>query len=135
MALSCRRAPRYDGPDDGLATPGLVGGDAAVVNDERLAEECSEWIADQLMTEYGGFISPEFIDIVIEFEQAIRDESPGSPIDHIAMSARLVQRLIQEENAPTGWGGVNDRLIQEILYFEDDFWSMAGLPRGGRRGG
>jgi len=102
-----------------------------MTDNERLAAECSEWIADQLMTEYGGFISPEFIDIVIEFERAIRAETPGAHIAHQVMSGRLLSKLIEEENAPTGWAGVNERLLFEILHFEDDFWAMAGQPRSG----
>lgn len=97
--------------------------------DERLAAEGADWIAEQLTEEYGGFISAEVIDAIMEFEVEIRKETGDALLPHAAMANHLLERLAAE-GAPVGvWGGVNVVLLQEILHLEDEFLAMAGHPR------
>ncbi len=97
--------------------------------DEQLATECSNWAAEQLSEEFGGFIAAEVIDAVLEFEADIRIAEDDPEMDHASMADRLLARLA-EEGAPTDqrWG-VTTHLLVEILYWEDEFRTLAGRPR------
>lgn len=97
--------------------------------DEKLAEECSNWVAEQLSEEYGGFISAEMIDAVLEFETEIRVEHQDAEMDHRAMAGHLIEKL-GEEGAPVDsrWG-VTPQLLFEILHWEDEFRGLAGQAR------
>ncbi len=97
--------------------------------DEQLATECSNWVAEQLSEEFGGFIAAEVVDAVLEFEADIRIAEDAPEMDHASMADRLLARLA-EEGAPTDqrWG-VTTHLLIEILYWEDEFRTLAGRPR------
>lgn len=108
---------------------GAVPDPLGVAMDEKLAEECANWIAEQLTEEFGGFVSAEMIDAVFEFEVIIRNEANDAAIDHRTMAERLLARF-EEEGAPVGerWG-VTSHLLVEILEWEDEFRSLANQPR------
>jgi hypothetical protein len=97
--------------------------------DEKLAEECSNWVAEQLSDEYGGFIAAEMIDAVLEFEVDIRVEHQDHEMDHVSMAGHLLEKL-GEEGAPVDnrWG-VTPQLLVEILHWEDEFRGLAGQAR------
>src|SRR5262245_12034557 len=97
--------------------------------DERLAAECADWIAERLIEDFGGFIAPEVIDSIIEFETEIRAEQQAPTMGHQVMTGHLIERL-EAEGAPVGtFGGITPALLLEILYWEDEFLSLAGSPR------
>ena len=97
--------------------------------DQKLAAECADWIAEQLIEEFGGFMSAEFVDAVIEYEQEIRVAHSDPEMDHHTMMGHLVERL-KAEGAPVGgYGGVTPELITEVLHYEDEFLGYAGQPR------
>ncbi len=100
--------------------------------DEQLANECSNWVAEQLSEEFGGFIAAEVVDAVLEFEVEIRVEHADSEMDHATMAGHLLERL-REEGAPTDerWG-LTPQLLVEILHWEDEFRGLAGRPRSVR---
>ena len=97
--------------------------------DEQLATECSNWVAEQLSEEFGGFIAAEVVDAVLEFEADIRLEENDLGMDHALMAERLLEKLAAE-GAPTDqrWG-VSTHLLVEILFWEDEFRALAGRPR------
>ena len=100
--------------------------------DEKLAGECADWVAEQLSEELGGFIAAELIDFVIAEEIKLRDEHSDPEMDHRTMSAHLIPRL-DDEGVPVQQGSITRELVEEILYWEDEFLSLAGFPRNVRR--
>ena len=96
---------------------------------ENLAEECANWIAEQLSDEFGGFVSAEMIDAVFEFEADIRVASNDTEMDHQSMAERLLVKF-EEEGAPVGsrWG-VTSHLLVEVMHWEDEFRALAGQAR------
>ena len=96
---------------------------------EGLAEECANWIAEQLTDEFGGFVSAEMIDAIFEFEVIIRNEHNDASMDHRTMSERLLVKL-EAEGAPVGdrWG-LTSHLLVEVLNWEDEFRALANQPR------
>lgn len=111
---------------DASATPEDTLG---VAMEENLAEECANWIAEQLTDEFGGFVSAEMIDAIFEFEVILRNEHNDAAMDHRTMADRLLVRL-EAEGAPVGerWG-VTSHLLVEILHWEDEFRALANQPR------
>lgn len=97
--------------------------------DEKLAAEGSDWIAGQLTEEYGGFIAAELIDAIMEFEQEFRDAREDQELDHQTMAGLIFTKLTEEEGVPSGFGGMNVQLVQEVLHLEDEFLSLAGHAR------
>ncbi len=100
--------------------------------DEKMAGECADWVAEQLSEELGGFIAAELIDFVIAEEIKLRDEHSDPEMDHRTMSTHLIPRL-EDEGVPVKDGAVTRELVEEILYWEDEFLSLAGFPRNVRR--
>ena len=100
--------------------------------DEKLAAECADWVAEQLSEELGAFIAAELVDLIIAEEIKLRDEHADPEMDHRAMSVHLMPRL-ENEGVPVKEGGVTRELVEEILYWEDEFLSLAGFPRNVRR--
>ena len=96
--------------------------------DERLAAECADWIAEQLSEEFGGFVAAELVDLVMEHETAVRAEHDDPGMDHRTMSERLLPRL-EQEGVPIREDAVTGQLVEEILYWEDEFLGLAGQPR------
>jgi len=96
---------------------------------EKLAEECANWVAEQLAEEYGGFIAAEMIDAVLEFEVEIRVAQQDPEMDHQTMAGLLLTRLGEEGAAVDNRFGVTPQLVLEILHWEDDFRGLAGHAR------
>jgi len=96
--------------------------------DKRLAEEGADWIAEMVSEDLGGFIPAELVDMIMEFETKVREESSDPEMDHQTMTNRLVP-MLEEDGIPMKEGAVTPYLIGEILHWEDEFRSMAGQPR------
>lgn len=96
--------------------------------DKKLAEEGADWIAEMVSEDLGGFIPAELIDLIMEFETKVRDESNDPEMDHQTMVTRLVP-LLEADGVPMKEGAVTPFLIGEILHWEDEFRAMAGNPR------
>ena len=97
--------------------------------DAKLFGECADWIAEQLTNEYQGFISAEFIEAVMLFEQEFRDQAGDPGMPHAVLIPQLFQKLTEDEGVPSGWAGLSPVLLNEILHLEDEFLSLAGVPR------
>ena len=96
--------------------------------DEKLLQECADWIAEGLSEELGGFIASELVDLIIAQEALIRAERDDPELDHRTMSHELIPRL-EAEGAPVKEGAVTRELVEEILHWEDEFLGFAGHPR------
>ena len=96
--------------------------------DKQLAEEGADWIAEMVSEDLGGFIPAELVDLIMEFEIKVRDESNDPEMDHQTMVTRLVP-MLEADGIPMKDGAVTPYLIGEILHWEDEFRSMAGQPR------
>ena len=96
---------------------------------EKLAEECANWVAEQLSEELGGFIAAELIDAVLEFEVEIRLAHQDGEMDHQTMAGHLLTRLGEEGAAVDNRWGVTPQLLVEILHWEDEFRGLAGQAR------
>lgn len=95
----------------------------------ELRSEAADWIAEQLMLEFGGFISPELIEGMLEIEQRLRDERADPLIDHQTMHSLIFVHMTEVEGVPTGFAGMNPQLVLEVLHWEDEFLALAGRPR------
>ena len=97
--------------------------------EERLIAEGADWIAEQLIEEFGGFIAPEVIEAIMLFEAELREQHADPQMDHASMITYLLVRL-EEDGAPIGtYGGITRDLLNEILMWEDEFLGLAGQPR------
>ena len=96
--------------------------------DKRLAEECADWIAEQLTEDVGGFIAAELIDLVMAREVELRVAHDDPEMSHLVMAERLLPMLAAEGVAVKP-GAVSRELLVEILHWEDDFLGFAGQPR------
>lgn len=95
----------------------------------EILAEAADWIAEQLAMEFGGFISAELVEGMMEIEQNIRDEQNNQDIDHETMQDLIFKHLTEVEKVPTGFAGMNPQLVREVLYWEDEFLALAGEPR------
>jgi hypothetical protein len=96
--------------------------------DKRLVDEGADWIAEMVSEDLGGFIPAELVDLIMEFETKVREEFNDPEMNHQTMVTRLVP-LLEADGIPMKDGAVTPYLIGEILHWEDEFHSMAGLPR------
>jgi hypothetical protein len=96
--------------------------------DKRLVDEGADWIAEMVSEDLGGFIPAELVDLIMEFETKVREESNDPEMNHQTMVTRLVP-LLEADGIPMKDGAVTPYLIGEILHWEDEFHSMAGRPR------
>ncbi len=96
--------------------------------DKNIAQEGADWIAEMVSEDLGGFVPSELVDLIMEFEVKIRDESGDQELDHQSMVMKLVP-LLEEDGVPMKDGAVTPYLIAEILHWEDEFFAMAGRPR------
>lgn len=97
--------------------------------DPRMTAQCADWIAEQLTEEYGGFISAEAIDAMIDFEEEIREARSDPMMSHAEMAEALIGKLA-EEGAPVNvYGGINTQMLMEVLHLEDEFRANWGAPR------
>lgn len=96
--------------------------------DKNLAQEGADWIAEMVSEDLGGFVPSELVDLIMEFEEKVRDESGDQQLDHQSMVTKLVP-MLEEDGVPMKDGAVTPYLITEILHWEDEFLTMAGQPR------
>lgn len=96
--------------------------------DKNIAQEGADWIAEMVSEDLGGFVPAELIDLIMEFEGKVREETKDPELDHQSMVNRLVP-MLEEDGVPMKEGAVTPSLIAEILHWEDEFLSMAGHPR------
>lgn len=96
--------------------------------DKRIAEEGADWIAEMVSEDLGGFVPAELVDLVMEFEHRVRQETGDEQMGHHAMTERLVL-MLEEDGVPVKEGAVTPTVIEEILHWEDEFLAMAGQPR------
>ena len=99
--------------------------------DSNIAQEGADWIAEMVSEDLGGFVPSELVDLVMEFESKVREESGDAEMDHQSMVNRLVP-LLEEDGIPMKEGAVTPHLLGEILHWEDEFLAMAGHPRNVR---
>ena len=95
----------------------------------ELRAEAADWIAEQLALEFGGFISAELVEGMLEIEQQFRDDRDDQELDHPTMQDLIFKHLTEVEGVPTGFAGMNPQLVAEVLYWEDEFLALAGKPR------
>jgi hypothetical protein len=50
-------------------------------------------------------------------------------MDHVTMAKRVMAIFEDDPEVPTQEGAVSEFIIREILYWEDEFRTMAGSPR------
>src|SRR5690606_26323802 len=96
--------------------------------DKRIAEEGADWIAEMVSEDLGGFVPAELVDLVMEFEHRVRQETGDEQMGHRAMTERLIP-MLEEDGVPVKEGAVTPTVIEEILHWEDEFLAMAGQPR------
>lgn len=101
--------------------------------DPKLAGEGADWIAEMLSDELDSFVPSELCDIVMEAEQRVRDEAGDPHMSHGEMAKRLMVIFEADPQIPTQEGAVSEYLVHEILHWEDEFLTMAGVPRNVRR--
>lgn len=101
--------------------------------DPKLASEGADWIAEMLSDELDSFVPSELCDIVMGAEQKVRDEASDPHMSHDEMAKRLMAIFEADPQIPTQEGAVSEYLVREILHWEDEFLTMAGVPRNVRR--
>lgn len=99
--------------------------------DNNIAQEGADWIAEMVSEDLGGFVPSELVDLVMEFEVKVREETGDAAMDHQSMVNRLVP-MLEEDGVPMKEGAVTPHLLGEILHWEDEFLAMAGQPRNVR---
>ena len=97
--------------------------------DKSTLEEGADWIAEMASEDLNGFIPSELCDLIIETELVIREEKSDPMMSHQSMATLLHQKFESDPEIPTQEGAITEFLIREILYWEDEFRSMAGYPR------
>tara|TARA_B110000014_G_scaffold223530_1_gene181252 strand:+ start:92 stop:418 length:327 start_codon:yes stop_codon:yes gene_type:complete len=97
--------------------------------DKSTLEEGADWIAEMASEDLNGFIPSELCDLIIETELVIREEKNDPMMSHQSMATLLYQKFESDPDIPTQEGAITEFLIREILYWEDEFRSMAGYPR------
>lgn len=93
--------------------------------EQELLEECADWIAGQ-MEEEGYLIDAGLVQLILEREGESPQRIPT--VTHAQAAAQLVERLTADgvQGVPNA---VDERLIQIVLEWEDEFLSLAGRPR------
>ncbi len=101
--------------------------------DPSLSAQGTDWIAEMVSEELGGFVPSEFCDLVFEIEARVREEANDPEMSHDLMAKRLFEIFEADPNIPTQPGAVSEFIIHEVLHWEDEFLAMAGHPRKVRR--
>ena len=96
--------------------------------EDKILEECANWIAEQASDQLGGFIPAELLDLMFELETKIREENNDPTMGHKAMSIFLLEELRKEE-VPIEKTGLNENILEELLHWEDECLSLSGHPR------
>lgn len=94
--------------------------------DDDLKTECAGWVAEQLADE-GVMIDPPLVFMLLNMEEHIRETSPEF-VPHAAMAER-VAALAAEEGVRSEPAAIDPPLVRNILSWEDEFLSFAGMPR------
>jgi len=96
--------------------------------DKKLSEEGADWIAEMVSEDLGGFIPAELVDLIMEFETQIRTSENDPEMNHATMTEKLIP-LLDAEGVPLKEGALTPSVIAEILFWEDEFYAMAGQTR------
>lgn len=88
-----------------------------------LFEECAGWIWEQLQ-EQGYFLSGELIELILFLERDMGIHAKATPEIAPAIFSELERRGIVSVPAP-----ISETHVTEVLYWEDEFLSMAQIPR------
>ena len=89
----------------------------------ELFSECAGWIWEQLQDE-GYFCSGELVELVLATERELGAQALPVPEIALKVDAAFSERGISADPAP-----ISVPLILAILFWEDDFLSLAGIPR------
>ena len=96
--------------------------------DKKLSEEGADWIAEMVSEDLGGFVPAELVDLIMEFELQIRASENDPEMSHNMMTEKLIP-FLEAEGVPLKEGALTPAVIGEILFWEDEFYSMAGQSR------
>ena len=95
---------------------------------KKLSEEGADWIAEMVSEDLGGFVPAELVDLIMEFETQIRTSENDPEMEHKMMTEKLIP-LLEAEGVPLKEGALTPGVIEEILFWEDEFYAMAGQTR------
>jgi hypothetical protein len=95
---------------------------------KKLSEEGADWIAEMVSEDLGGFVPAELVDLIMEFEIQIRTSENDPEMGHKMMTEKLIP-LLEAEGVPLKEGALTPGVIEEILFWEDEFYAMAGQTR------
>ena len=96
--------------------------------EDKIFEECANWIAEQASDQLGGFIPAELLDLMFELEPKIRKENNDPTMGHKQMSLFLLEEL-KNEGVPVEKTGLDANILEELLHWEDECLSLSGHPR------
>ena len=88
-----------------------------------LLTECGEWIWEQLQ-EDGYQLSGELVDLILETERELAVHAKPLPEIATVLAEEFRVRGIQAQPF-----GIDAKLIQAVLEWEDDFLGFAGITR------
>ena len=86
-----------------------------------LLEECAEWIWEQIQEE-GLFVPGELIELILTTEREL--DLHARPLPEIATGVAAAFREQSHLLSPT-----DERAIESVLAWEDEFLGIAGIPR------
>ena len=86
-----------------------------------LLEECAEWIWEQIQEE-GLFVPGELIELILTTEREL--DLHARPLPEIATGVATAFREQSHLLSPT-----DERAIESVLAWEDEFLGIAGIPR------
>ena len=86
-----------------------------------LLEECAEWIWEQIQDE-GLFVPGELIELILATEREL--DLQAQPLPEIAAGVAAAFREQSHLLSPT-----DERAIEAVLAWEDEFLGIAGIPR------
>ena len=86
-----------------------------------LLEECAEWIWEQIQEE-GLFVPGELIELILATERELNLQA--QPLPEIAAGVAAAFREQSHLLSPT-----DERAIESVLAWEDEFLGIAGIPR------
>lgn len=88
-----------------------------------LLVECAEWVWEQLQ-EDGYYMSGELVELILETERELGIHARGLP---------QIAGILEEEFTRRGIGSapavIDAALIGQVLSWEDEFLSLAGIRR------
>lgn len=88
-----------------------------------LFTECAEWVWEQLQEE-GYFLAGELVDLILETEREL-----GVHTRPLAEIASILEEEFKRRGIETQPAVISASLIEQVLGWEDEFLSLAGIPR------